>query len=547
MSGVIFITSYTANLVAFLTYQHNRDRSIDSFQDLEVQRNEFTIGTIKGGSVEQYIENSLEQISKKIKSERMNVMSYEELYRNVANEKNKRFAIIDEADVLDRHLYTLRKNKTIENQIFEGKFYIPEKSRIGKVEYAFAVQKGSIVGNAIMARMAEFVTLNSSVLSDIVGQGKIGVEEASLGSGSTSQPLQFGQLGGVFKILFSLPLVCTIILAVEWATACTLDIDKTDPNSPQNFDEAFKLRIARMWLEGINQDRFFGYYLFKLLPGWVSSTEFHSKLVLSQCEMKQASRRIEFKRTAEFAADAMTMSDNRRSSRMLSRMNQGSRQSGIDDGRGPGGPSGRQSSRQSILRNSRQNRESRVSVIRESRSLNAERQVSIEFPKRRGAINQDDVMLDFSTSIENSPSSASNPRYISKFAEFNYNLTKISKREKDIIAKKSNFGQRRGSLQMLAGNMFEETGHSSRNSEVESTFSDPKKSRKSQNELIKYQLNPEFDDLLTKNASSFGFTMDDGFGEKLHVNKPKLKRNRSETDLYSNRKLSDAYFWTENE
>ena len=161
-------------------------------------------------------------------------------------------------------------------------------------------------------------------------------------------------------------------------------------------------------------------------------------------------------------------------------------------------------------------------------------------------------MLDFSTSLDYKASSiSSNPGFLSKFIEFNKNLTNVSNREQNIQnSKKSRIrggsigSQRRGSLQIPTGKIFSSISELNEKSDISET---PREGvvLETTNNLLKYQLNHDFDELLTKQCDSFGFTMDECFGEKLMMvgDKRKLKRNSSETDLYLNRKVSDGEFW----
>ena len=90
MTGVILITSYTANLVSFLTHSHRSRRTIESFEALSNHLNDYTVGTIRDTVVEQFLEEHYPAIHSHVQMKKQNHKTLYDLYAAALN-SNKRY------------------------------------------------------------------------------------------------------------------------------------------------------------------------------------------------------------------------------------------------------------------------------------------------------------------------------------------------------------------------------------------------------------------------------------------------------------------------
>lgn len=274
MCGVIFITSYTANLVSCLNQMQKEDR-ITCFDDLESHLDDVHVGYKSSSIAEYFLSENFpnSKIINKVKNDNTKFKNDSDLMHNLLSREDKKFVIIDESDVLDR---TIREYNNKTKYPNFGKFYIPKESRIGRNTFSFVCQKKSKVCDAFSEWMYEldirrkFEELDLDV-PRFEGEERILVDEHN-------QSLTFNQLGGVFMVLKWAPVLGLVVLIGEWFVACSLDIDKTDPNMPHSLGEAFNLRYSRLMLHVLSQDRTFGKVLFSLFPGKVSTFEFKCQM-----------------------------------------------------------------------------------------------------------------------------------------------------------------------------------------------------------------------------------------------------------------------------
>lgn len=293
LCGVIFITSYTANIVAFLGYRHHKDQKIETFQRLEQNLDDYYIGYIKHSVVDGFLEQYYPKIINTGRAK--GFINFNQLYDDVLSRDDKPYAIIWEADSLDRQILDLNRNSSF------GRFYIPEKSRIGRNEFCFIVQHNSKIGQAFIRWMRILSSGNSfhkipglHIELDknlAIRRGNLENENDASSSIYSSESLTYYHLAGVFRILSIVPIICLLILSLEWTTACINDIDKTDPNKPQSILEAFEIRISRLGIQLLSQEKSFGYWLFKLMPGKISLLEFKCQMVLKRAIQNKISRR----------------------------------------------------------------------------------------------------------------------------------------------------------------------------------------------------------------------------------------------------------------
>ena len=290
MCGVIFITSYTANLVAFLTYQNNKIERIQTFQELEQQLDSHYVGTLKNSVAHEFLETSFPKIYDHAVTSRTAFTNFNDLWKSIKKRTDKPYAVIWEADSLDRWITTLNADPDFNH------FYIPEKSRYGRNEFCFITQHKSKVGDAFirwmknLAHKNAFYEIDNLHLERNETAEKTNTEYQQKLDGNGSLEVQ--HLGGVFTILKSMPTLCILVLCLEWMIASTKDVDNYDPNAPHSISEAFETRFARMQLDLLNQEEAsIGHYLHKLFPGRMATQEFKAQMVLRKAGKRRATRR----------------------------------------------------------------------------------------------------------------------------------------------------------------------------------------------------------------------------------------------------------------
>ena len=251
LAAVVFLASYTANMVAVISFY--KDLRIDSLSDLMLQT-EVKYGTVRNSAV-----GSTLATSSNLQAKRLHGILKQNPEKHFVSDFNSGLSLVNEAS-----FSLLWDSISLDYAAFEAKCRLKTvEVGFGKVKYAFAMTKNSTHHNMLASQMLRlkehgFMNLLYAKYFSNLSFCESNEEMKS----KLPHQLSFRDLAGIYYLVGISMAVGLIILAGEWLVVSMFDVDHKDPKAPKTIKEAFYRRRNRLvddfktnWfpIEGLNE------------------------------------------------------------------------------------------------------------------------------------------------------------------------------------------------------------------------------------------------------------------------------------------------------
>lgn len=238
LAAVVFVASYTANMVTFVSRQQKIVHHMSSVADLVLQV-EIPYGTVSDSSVEFIFRSSTVKVAKQMYDVMINDkenLLVDTTVEGLERVKNGTFALLWDSLSLD---YVASESECRLKTVDVG---------FGAVPYAIGVQRKSPL-TVILSR--GIMHLQESGFMSELWKKYFGYVEKCKDEITDSQKarvhqLTFGELAGVFYLVYIAMGVGLIMVISEWIVAGCQDVDGNDPTAPQSAWEAITQRRQRL-------------------------------------------------------------------------------------------------------------------------------------------------------------------------------------------------------------------------------------------------------------------------------------------------------------
>ena len=235
LAAVVFLASYTANMVAVIS--SHADRTLESLTDLMLQT-EIRYGTVKNSAV-----GSVLALSDILLAKRLHDLLQQNPEEHFVSDFNTGLGLVRQGgysllwDSISLDYAAVQTNcnlKTVE-------------IGFGSVEYAFAMTENSTHFKALsrqLLRLKEhgfMKQLHAKFFSDL----RL-CESAAESKTMLPHQLSFKDLAGIFYLVGISMAGGILILGGEWLIVSVYDVDKKDPRAPKTVREAFNRRRNRL-------------------------------------------------------------------------------------------------------------------------------------------------------------------------------------------------------------------------------------------------------------------------------------------------------------
>ena len=234
LAAVVFLASYTANIVALLSAQ--ADLRLGSLTDLMTQT-DVNYGTVNNSAVATTLSQS-------------NILLAKRLHHFLTQDQTKHFVtdFNEGLKLVEAGQYSLLWDSiSLDYAAIELDCTMKTVDvGFGMVEYAFAMTQNSshfnMISNSLL-RMKEQGFLNQLYATYFSDLSLCGAGETN---GNLPHQLSLRDLAGIFYLVAISMAVGIILLIGEWLMVMISDVNKNDPKAPQTMKEAFTRRRNRL-------------------------------------------------------------------------------------------------------------------------------------------------------------------------------------------------------------------------------------------------------------------------------------------------------------
>ena len=238
LAAVIFVASYTANLVTIVSTHHGMiENNIHSIEDLMLQTS-VAYGTVENSAVQAQLKHSRSSLAFKLyRSIVDDGMRFNYLVSNVSSGielvTTGTYALIWDSLSLD---YVAVKSQCSLKTVNLG---------FGTLEYAIAISKSSPHYKSLTRYMLSLK--ENGFLQDLWDKYFHDTDQCERRDihDPSVRPLTFKDLAGVFYLVFMAMGIGLVVLILEWFVAAFYDSSSSKPNAP-TMREAIRIRAKRL-------------------------------------------------------------------------------------------------------------------------------------------------------------------------------------------------------------------------------------------------------------------------------------------------------------